>query len=199
MELLINLGGILVDEKEFFKEITLHTCCSLKVEKALYQSFLYLRDYIPADQMTLNFYDEVSGELVVLASATVDGGIFCNKSIALKPEERQLFTGPDTIMDQMYLNKTDDIPIIQKYLVEFGAPESSIMLKRLRIDGDVKGSLIIRAAGKNRFSEEDLKLFSLLENPWTIVMINNRQYRELEDLKELLADDNKYLHKSCSD
>ncbi|MBT7713014.1 MAG: sigma-54-dependent Fis family transcriptional regulator, partial [Deltaproteobacteria bacterium] len=59
----------------------------------------------------------------------------------------------------------------------------------------LQGSLILRADGANRFTEAHLQLFGMLKDPWTIVMINNRQYQELVRLKEILADDNRYLHK----
>ncbi len=185
----------MIDEKEFFREVMLHTCSSLIVEKALFQSFKYIRNHIPADQMTLNFYDEQNGQLIILASATIDGGEFCNIQLKLKPEEGQIFIGRDMIPDQFYLNETENLPIVTNYMAAFGNPDSSIMLLRLRIEGEVKGSILLRADGKNRYTKQHLHLFSLLENPWTIVIINNRQYRELEELKDLLTDDNRYLHK----
>ncbi len=185
----------MVDEKEFFREATLQTCCSLKVEKALFRSFEYIRQYIPADQMTLNFLDDQTGDLNIIASATRGDGVRCNIVIKLSQEEKQLFSDSAAVPNLFFLNESESLPIIKKHLDAFGNTDSSIMLLRLRIDGNVKGSILLRADGKDRFTKDHMQLFSLLENPWTIVIINNRQFRELEELKEMLVDDNRYLHK----
>ncbi|MBU2645672.1 sigma 54-interacting transcriptional regulator [bacterium] len=184
-----------ISEAEFFRQVTLHTCCSLETEKALFHSFDYLRRYIPADQMTLNYFDEETGETVMCASATAEGGVACDIRIKLTTRERQVFLNQELTTDLMLLNEAAGFSIANKYLEAFGKPESSIMFLRLRIEGVLQGSLILRADGTNRFTQSDLSLFVLLRDPWTIVMINNRQYQELLRLKELLADDNRYLHK----
>ena len=183
-----------ISEEDFFRQVTLHTCCSLETEKALFHSFDYLRRYIPADQMTLNYFDEETGETVMCASATAEGGVACDIRIKLTPQEKLVFLNQELTTDLMLLNEAAGLSIADKYLKAFGKPESSIMFLRLRIEGVLQGSLILRADGKNRFTRADLKLFALLKDPWTIVMINNRQYQELVRLKELLADDNRYLH-----
>jgi len=184
-----------IPESEFFRQVTLHTCCSLETEKALFHSFEYLRHYIPADQMTLNYFDEETGETVMCASATAAGGVACDIRIKLTPRERQGFLDQELTTDLMLLNETAGVPIVDKYLEAFGKPDSSVMFLRLRIEGVLQGSLILRADGTNRFTQDHLNLFAMLKDPWTIVMINNRQYQELVRLKELLADDNRYLHK----
>ncbi len=184
-----------ISEAEFFKQVTLHTCCSLETEKALFHSFDYLRRYIPADQMTLNYFDEETGETVMCASATAAGGVACDIRIKLTPQERWGFMNQELTPDLMVLNRSGGITIAEKYLEAFGKPDSSILFLRLRIEGVLQGSLILRADGTDCFTQDHLNLFALLKDPWTIVMINNRQYLELVRLKEMLADDNRYLHK----
>ena len=45
-----------VDEKEFFREGTLRICCSLDAETFLWESFMYIRGFIPADNVYLTHY-----------------------------------------------------------------------------------------------------------------------------------------------
>jgi formate hydrogenlyase transcriptional activator len=51
-----------VDEREFFREATIRICGSLDVQTFLLESFLYLRDYLPADSVILTHYREERGE-----------------------------------------------------------------------------------------------------------------------------------------
>jgi len=44
----------MVDLKDFFKEATLRIYGSLDVEVSLWESFQFLRNYLPAEEMMLN-------------------------------------------------------------------------------------------------------------------------------------------------
>src|SRR5208283_2837194 len=72
-------------------------------------------------------------------------------------------------------------------------PDSSVIVGRLIIQHKFIGSLIVRANGKNRYTEEDGELWSLVNEPAGIALANSRQYLELLKLKDALADDNWYL------
>jgi len=45
-----------MNENEFFKECTLRICGSLNPEVFLWESFIYLKDVIPADHAYLTHY-----------------------------------------------------------------------------------------------------------------------------------------------
>ncbi|MBI4765358.1 MAG: sigma 54-interacting transcriptional regulator [Deltaproteobacteria bacterium] len=186
---------MVVDEKEFFRQATLEICSSLDIEKALFNSFTYICKYIPADQMNLNFFNENMSEGIIYAIATHEGSKIINLVHPYSQKEKKVFFDPDRTPDLLLLNSAEGLPIAQKALELLKRPDSSFLGLRLRIDGQLKGSINLLARGKNRFTQEHLHLFSLLKDPWTIVLINNRQYRELLDLKELIADDNRYLRK----
>ena len=80
----------MVDSKDFFKEATLRICGSLDVEVSLWESFQFLRNYLPADEMMLNIYSPDEGNLRVLAQATPEGGKWINRIIPLPNEVRKL-------------------------------------------------------------------------------------------------------------
>ena len=46
-----------IDEKDFFQQATLRICGSLEIEQAMMACFLFLKDFMPIDGMTMNRYD----------------------------------------------------------------------------------------------------------------------------------------------
>ena len=186
---------MVVDEKEFFRQATLEICSSLDIEKALFNSFKYICQYIPADQMNLNFFNENNSEGIIYASATHEGSKIVNILHSYSQKEKEIFFSPERTPDLLLLNSSEGLSIAKKSLDLLKRPDSSILGLRLRINGQLKGSVTLMARGRNRFTQDHLHLFSLLKDPWTIVLNNSRQYQELLQLKEMIADDNRYLQK----
>jgi hypothetical protein len=67
------------------------------------------------------------------------------------------------------------------------------MVMHLAIRGTKLGNLVLFAAGLDRYSEEHLRLFSILYEPFAIALSNSLRYDELNQLKEVMADDLRYL------
>ncbi len=65
------------DEKHFFREATLRICGSLEIEKALQQCLLYIREFIPAEQMNFHVYHRDQGIVETVALATPESGEPC--------------------------------------------------------------------------------------------------------------------------
>ena len=78
----------MVDENQFFREMTLRICGSLEIEKALWHCFLYVRDIIPADELILTVYDPEAGILKVAATANDSGGFIGSDNIPMPPHVR---------------------------------------------------------------------------------------------------------------
>jgi len=74
-----------------------------------------------------------------------------------------------------------------------GWEESSLLINRLVIDGKYIGAFVARAAGKNRYTDEHLRLWTLINEPAAIALANYLQFREISRLKDLLADEKTYL------
>ena len=68
-----------------------------------------------------------------------------------------------------------------------------MLLVRLIVEEDLVGTVCLWAEGWERFSEEHLRLLSLLKKPFALALSNSRRYRELIELKDLLADDSRYF------
>ena len=62
-----------IDEKDFFRQVTLRICGRLEIEKALWQCLLYIQDFLPASQMSLHIYHREAGVVETVASATREG------------------------------------------------------------------------------------------------------------------------------
>ena len=183
-----------VDENQFFRDATLRISGSLDIEQALWHAFMYMRDYIPADRMTLNYYDENQGAIIVYVSATLEGGAGLGIKVPLSPEHQKIIQDPGQFPDVLLLNRPGSRSIAQKFLETLGHPVASLLSLRMRVEGEIQGNLTIIANGRNKFSREHQHLLSLLNDPFAVALSNSRRFRELAELKDLLMDDNRYLH-----
>jgi len=183
------------DENKFFREATLRICGSIEIEKALFGCFNYLKKYIKMDSIYLHYIKLKEKTGTVLAMANHKEG----KQLDIRfdyPSPVWRFIGDGQSMpEEMLLNRADLHPLGKQMLQIVGVVHSkeSVMILRLIIDGKEVGVVGFGAEGWDRFRKEDLALVRLLRAPFAIALSNSRRYRELLRLKNLLADDNKYL------
>jgi len=90
------------------------------------------------------------------------------------------------------VNSSDD-PISNPVGRQRGWEESSLLINRLIIDGRYIGAFVARAIGKDRYTEEHLHLWTLINEPAAVALANYLQFREVSRLKDLLADDKSFL------
>jgi transcriptional regulator with GAF, ATPase, and Fis domain len=182
-----------IDENEFFREATLRICGSLDVETFLYESFLYLRNYLPADSVFLTHYRPERGEHAALAKASIEGSSLLNLTVIIPPDIRTYVVRPDKetpVIDRAEMHPTAR-PWISKGLLE---RDASLLVLRLIIDGDIIGGVTFIARQSGAFTREHADLVSQLREPFAIALSNSVRYQELLELKELLAEDNRFLH-----
>jgi transcriptional regulator with GAF, ATPase, and Fis domain len=74
-------------------------------------------------------------------------------------------------------------------------PDYSHIKMDLMLEESSLGVFGIFAEGRNRYTENHARLISLLREPFTIVLSNILQHQEIIKLKDMLADENRYLHK----
>ena len=180
-----------LDEKEFFRETTLRICGSLEIEKALWKCFIYIRDFIPADQAYLAYHDPNMGVVRVLATATTEGGRRSNLQVHI----------PTGIRDQVISGKFPEVFIVDraeshpifKYALDVVDKDSSILAMRLLVEKNFVGALHLLANGPNRYTKDHARLLGLLNDPCAIALSNTLRHQEVLELKDLLADDNRYL------
>ena len=182
-----------VDEREFFREATLRICGSLDVETFLYESFLYLKNYLPADSVFLSHYRPETGEHAALAQASAEGSSLLNLTVTIPPDIRAFVVRPDKetpVIDRAEMHPTAR-PWISKGLLQ---KDASLLVLRLIVDGDIVGGVTFISKQSGAFTREHANLVSLLREPFAIALSNSVRYQELLELKELLAEDNRFLH-----
>ncbi len=182
-----------MEHNDFFREFTLRICGSFDLGEALWRCLLYVRSVLPADELLLTVFDPAFGFLEVVTTATEGGGTTRGDKITMDPEMRKQLEHVEHYPRVRICNDALQDPIIEKVALQYKWPDSSVIVGRLVIEHNFIGSLIVRANGKDRYTEDHAALWSLVNEPAGIALANSRQYNELLKRKELLVDDNRYL------
>lgn len=180
-------------DDKFFREATLRICGSLEIERALYRSFIYIKEFIPSDAMHLYIFDAELGVLKSVASAAADGGACLEMQTPLSPGARQkLESGNMPHVFILARMKDDEIggPVADS----LGISDSAGLVMVLRSEDRELGALFVSSREPGRYSPEHAQKLALLNEPFAIALSNCLRYREVIELRNLLADDNKYLH-----
>src|SRR5512139_689411 len=183
-----------IDEKDFFLQATLRICSSLDIRTAMRRCLDYLTLVMPADWMRLNLYEQGLGAIQTIAVATSSEDMKIDAICPLSQEARDYLARPDR-PDVRIVNRPDSDPVIKDIHKYYGLPESSEVVLLLSIEGKRAGALAVAALGKDRYAEEHARLVSLLNEPFAIALSNVLTHQELLRLKDMLVDDNLYLHR----
>ncbi len=190
-----------VNENIFFRQATLRICGHLEIEKAMYECLSYLSTIIPADIMCLEIYEPDINSLRIIAKAT---HAECKRADLLIPMNQKAKSLMGKIYnkfktsgwpDAVIINDPDMDPVARLIMKELNELNSSLLHLVLETEGRPLCSIIVAAKGKNRYSDKDARLFSLLKEPFSVAMSNTLKHREVIHLKELLTDDNRFLHR----
>ena len=182
-----------VDENDFFRRATLQICSSLDIDMAMWRSLKFLREFIPVDMMFLHLYERDLGAMRTIAMATPSQGKKLDhltplpKDIRAKVEEKHPHL--------MILNQPGTEALGKAMLAQLGKPNASSMILHLDVEGRRLGALSLVSEGRDRFNEDHARLMALLNEPFAIAFANNLKHQEVLRLKDLLADDNRYLHR----
>ena len=187
-----------VDENVFFREATLRICSSLDFVTALKRCFEYIRAFIPANGMTLHILDPDLNLLKFVASVGLN---HLNKRVIHLPEKGRgkraadvqaaFLTNEGTVLI-LHPDKEAGLPEI---LEQLGVDtDISLMNLILQLEGNQIGTLALYADGLNQYTGEHARLLQLLHGPIAIAMSKALEHQEIIRLKDMLADDNRYLY-----
>jgi transcriptional regulator with GAF, ATPase, and Fis domain len=181
-----------VDENEFFREATLRICGSLEIEKALWQCLLYVRRFMPVELMRFHVYDQRMGILQTVAQATPDGGEALSTKTPLPPQRfRELDYNHQAHV--WVADRWAECGICSLLGSSLGGSCGSGIVMHLTVEGKAVGSLEVSSYQEEQFTEEHARLVKSLNDPFAIALANCLRYRKVLELKELLADDKRYL------
>ena len=189
-----------VDEKEFFRETTLRICGHLEIEEGLRACLEYLSKHMPADTIYLQKNEPELGAMRLVARARPGQGERMDKLVPFTQDAKramaqlaELFLA-DRAPEVFVANKPKEEPITKCMLKALAEPPSSVMSLPLIVGGQIIGSLALLAEGEDRFDDDHIRLYTTLREPFYIAMSNILKHQEIVRLKEMLADDNRYLH-----
>ncbi|MGA2401650.1 MAG: sigma 54-interacting transcriptional regulator [Syntrophobacteraceae bacterium] len=187
----------MVDEKDFFREVTLRICGSLEIEKALWDCFVYIRDFIPADIMLICAYDPGAGVVEIIAKADVDGEELTSLKTTVPADTRrqieELIKNPVRSSKTLTADRVGDHPIMGPLCAIIGHPDAAFMGFGPKPEWNLFAGVLIGNYAGEKYSEEHVRLFALFKEPFAIAVSNYMRYREVLRLQDVLADDNRYL------
>lgn len=184
----------MVDQNAFFRNATLQFCSSLEIEKALWQCLRYLHEVIPVDQMGIHLYDAETGVAETIAHATLEGYKLLSIKTQLQDEGRRQIEAQRSIRIRKITNTSND-PVATPLCRILGALDRSALVMDLVLEGKFLGVIAFYSVPRVIFDENHERLIALLNEPFAIAVTNSIRYRELKRYKDLLEDDNQYLHK----
>lgn len=194
-KLVILEKTMFVDENEFFRQAVFQICRNLDFEIALQECLLYLRSFMPADMFHLTIYDRGLKALKTIALATPTEAKRVNIVIPLDDEAVKIVENQE-MQDSFIINLDETGPLTRVMQNVKGVWEDhSVMVMHLNVKGARPGNLILYAKGVNRFTEEHLRLCSMLNEPFAIALYNALRYDELNRLKDILAEDLQYFRR----
>jgi transcriptional regulator with GAF, ATPase, and Fis domain len=184
--------GALVDEKDFFREATLRLCSSLDLERALHQCLLYVRRFMPAGQMGFQVYHPDTGVVEMVAHATPRSGRAVSIRIPLSGEGRKQVE-TRRLERIRVIDRLGNDPVTGPVADRLKAWDLSAVVMDLVLEKTMLGIFSVFNDGQTKFSRFQVHLISLMAKPCAIALTNSLRFRELKNLKEVLADDNRYF------
>ncbi|MGE4520399.1 MAG: sigma-54 interaction domain-containing protein [Desulfobacteraceae bacterium] len=182
----------MLDAKEFFHQGTLTICGTLDEDRMLDDCFRFLKKFIPLNGLMTGVYHTDSGTVEVISYTSEINLTF--KAQELKLSKSDIEYVESTIGSVLLLERLEDNPVGIRMKTAFNLPELSSVVLRLKVEDQRIGAIIAFARGNRKFTWEHGKILSILHDPFAIAISNILRFKELSRLKDLLKDENIYLH-----
>ncbi len=185
-----------IDKNVFFREATFKICGSLEIETALWQCLLYIRKYIPATQMNLHLYDQGLGIVETVAHATPENGKPVSIKTPFSSKSRKLLEGLRSIRLKTYKDPEhrDTLKEFVSKLEMLGvSADQEFVFLDLVIEKKFIGVLSVVYERGKTVSSFHIELLEQLNEPFSIALSNSIRFREVQALKDLIADDSRYF------
>ena len=181
-----------IEESIFFREATLRICGSLEIESAMQRCLNYLSSLLPATHLCFHIYDRELGIIETVAMATTENGRAMALRTPLSSKGRQQVIEQRSLRIKLVERMGDDAvagPVVR----QLGAEDLSGLILDLALEGKFVGTVSVFSEPDIKFNHHHVRLLSLLNEPFAIALANYLRFRELHALRDLLADDNRYL------
>lgn len=180
-------------------------CETLEIEKGLQSTVKYLQNFMPIDRAFLQYYESDLSSIRTIASASATDGKQLNIVTKMPKEAVPVIeaVGSQDSTQLTVINRPEELyPAAKAMLAVHGYGETPASLihmpllkKRQMAKQQSLGALVIVTEGIGQYSDVHAKLLSAIMEPLAVSMSNALVHRKVRQLKELLADDNRYLHR----
>jgi len=184
-----------MDKNDFFRQATLKICGNLEIEDALQSCLLYLKNIMPLDLMFLEYYDHEFQAMRTIAKATQSESIKLDLITPLSEEARKSAELQDLPQENDVFIFSDPFKYsISREMLQFHHITcTDLMVLHLKSNDQVLGALVL-ITEKSKYTKKHAQLLSMLKEPFIIAMANALKHREVIKYRDLLQDDNRYLH-----
>lgn len=184
------------DENEFFRQVTLRICSSLNIEISMNRCLQYLKEFMPLTGMSMGLYEPNLNILRIIAWVAPDDQAKPVPVIPIPGDIWDWFRSEWAKEPEVaVINDLDQTESHRQRIISLIWPRNtSLLFMDLELEEERIGGLVLWANGKNRFTEKHANMISLLHEPFAIAMSNILKHLEVTRLRDLLADDNQFLH-----
>lgn len=185
-----------IDANEFFRQATMRICGSLDIETAMWKALEYLEQFIPLTGMNLVLGERGMPAIETLAQVSRYKIEKMNRIIPLSTEiGSEVEKHWSSLQDVLIVNKPEMYPSSLNVVTKLiDRPDMALMVLPLKIQDKRLFALIAYLIGSGQYESEHARLLSMLHDPFAIAMSNALRHQDLLKLKEMLADDNRYLY-----
>lgn len=187
---------MMVDDTPFFREVTRRICGNLDIESAMADCLPYLKKFFPVEIMLLNTYDPDLGAIRNVAQVTGDpGAAKAYDIIPLPPEVREWKATASLDVTVKIVDDHQTDMIAREVAKHIDINDWSSLVMRLVVSDHHLGVLVLSSRGKGIYTQTHARRLLEVHDPFAIAMSNALKHRELMQLKDMLADDNRYLNR----
>jgi transcriptional regulator with GAF, ATPase, and Fis domain len=191
----------MIEENEFFRNVTLRICGHLEIEKGLQACFSYISQHLPADRIYLEKHEPELGAMRIVAWADSEDCAREDRLLPYSEEAKAAMVEMAKIWEKrvlppvLVISDSREEPVTRGILEALGEPPSSAMSLPLVVEDIIVGALAIIASGENRYSEEHARLYATMKEPFFVALSNTFKHEEVVRLKNRLTEDNRDLHR----
>ncbi len=178
----------MIEKNKFFREVSLPLCEYLDLDTAIHHCLKALSRYMPADGMTIQLLEpELKSSRTVFWGLAGSGKIepLKNTIVPMPPETRN-FLKKTPLPDLRVINRPELDPVGRYFMEAIGNDNNSNLAMFLYKEKKRFAVVVLVATGRDRYTEEDLSLFALLREPFSLALNNYLQSREIVKLQQML-------------
>ncbi|MBT4265970.1 MAG: sigma 54-interacting transcriptional regulator [Deltaproteobacteria bacterium] len=176
-----------VDTNRFFRETALPLSENLDLEDAAPKCLVALSSYMPADSLIVYVMEPSLKSSRTIVSGDIQAGSQRNLIVSLTAETQNQLK-KDPLPDLRIINRPELDPVSVAFVEAYGNDYSNLVMFLYR-NGKRFGIVVLTAEERDKYTEADLELFSLLREPFTLALNNYMQIREISKLRSLLHEE----------